>query len=485
MGLLTPKRIIDPVHGTISLSELEMKVIDTPVFQRLRNVKQLGFAHYVFPGADYSRFAHSLGVCHLVGRQLGALNADNSINETDLQDYRLAGLLHDVGHYPFSHAFEEAIEAHFKRKMLVPTNGASTSTGTAGALPSPGSQYFKHERVGKQILELEPVISAILGADRAKRVVQIFTHTEESSPYANLVSSDLDADRIDYMMRTAAHSGLPYGSVDVEYLLSQLTFDDQRKVCINAKALRAADHFLLCRYFDYQQVAFHKSVAAFELVLKDVIGALLDAGTMQLDRNEVSDMIRNGAWIDFDDGKTLGDIRKHSQELSHDDPVWTKCQSVLLRKPPKLLGEIEQIREYNRASQDDFVRYKRALVTSLDGWAERHGINRALWYLWDSSGWTLTKIGASIPTSMLLENPGGGEATLAPTQAKFAQAVRVKHQSDGDSEPIVEMQNSLMSVLSRHALYSLRVYAHVPDGRNANEIRDQIKASQQGLPWKK
>jgi uncharacterized protein len=114
------KRIADPVHKSIGLSNVELKVINTPAFQRLRNVKQLGLAYLVFPGADYSRFAHSLGVCHVTGQILDALSKncpEFQFSEPEKQLYRLAGLLHDVGHYPFSHTMEHAIEEYYKESL--------------------------------------------------------------------------------------------------------------------------------------------------------------------------------------------------------------------------------------------------------------------------------------------------------------------------------------------------------------------------------
>ena len=104
----------DPVHGTIELSDLEVEIINTKVFQRLRNIKQLGLANYVFPSADFTRFSHSIGVCHLTGKIFDTLkrNGADQITDLDIRDYRLAGLLHDIGHYPYSHTMEDAIQEY-------------------------------------------------------------------------------------------------------------------------------------------------------------------------------------------------------------------------------------------------------------------------------------------------------------------------------------------------------------------------------------
>jgi hypothetical protein len=284
MAAYDAKRIADPVHGTIGLSELEAKVITTQVFQRLRNIKQLGLAHYVYPGADYSRLSHSLGACHITGRILEALsrNSGTRFNPTDeeMRLYRVAALLHDIGHYPFSHAMEQALKNYYKRSLMQ-DGGNGTSI-----------KVFKHESVGREILARDAELRQVLrdGGVDPDSVHTIFNRKTDS-PLANIVSSDLDADRIDYLLRTAHHTGLPYGSIDLDYILSQMRVDEGGRVCINSKAVRTADHFLLCRYFDYQQVAFHKTVAAIELVLKDVISELLESRMLDGSAEQVGRMI--------------------------------------------------------------------------------------------------------------------------------------------------------------------------------------------------
>lgn len=114
-------RVTDAVHGTFGISKIESDIISTPVFQRLHNVRQLGLAHLVYPGAEYSRFAHSLGACHIAGKMLRGIeqNCSRPFDEHEIQMYRLGGLLHDLGHYPFSHAMEHEVEDYYKTNAFL------------------------------------------------------------------------------------------------------------------------------------------------------------------------------------------------------------------------------------------------------------------------------------------------------------------------------------------------------------------------------
>lgn len=206
------KRIADPVHGTVSITELESKIIQAKSFQRLRNVKQLGLAYLVYPGADYSRFSHSIGACHLAGQVLDALDSKGELRNfwtpgeiiENRVLLRVAALLHDVGHYPFSHTMEHALKEHYSNEMIT-GNAIRTS--------------MNHELVGKRLMEHDPEISKILkdaGID-SKRLSAIFRKEEGTdAKLTNLVSADLDVDRLDYLQRTAHHTSLPYGNVDIK-----------------------------------------------------------------------------------------------------------------------------------------------------------------------------------------------------------------------------------------------------------------------------
>lgn len=285
--LLLPKKISDLVHKTIKLSDLESSVIQTKIFQRLRSVKQLGLAHYVYPGADFSRFSHSLGVCHITGRILNELSEKEltkKLTTEDIQKYRLAALFHDVGHYPFSHAMEDAIGNFYTETIYEPKNSSSTTKKEE----KQAKHFYSHEVLSKRILELDPEVNTLLEKSgfEANEIASIIRR-EGKHKFQNLISSDLDADRIDFLLRTACHTGLPFGNVDIDYLITQMQVDKNDKLCLPKKAVKAADHFLLCRYFDRQQVAYHKTVVGLELVLKDIIRALLDKGIIDCSKEHL------------------------------------------------------------------------------------------------------------------------------------------------------------------------------------------------------
>ena len=447
--------VADSVHGTIGLSDLEMELISTQAFQRLRNVKQLGLASLVFPGANYSRFSHSLGVCHVTGRILDSLNAYSQadIEEEEYRNYRLAGMLHDIGHFPFSHAFENVVSSFYKDRQAEhsfddsdsPTRGGETEQNLQNAYS------LHHEEVGRLLLERDEEIIKVLQNQNIQpyEIHRIFTR-EEPPRFANLISSDLDADRIDYLLRTAKHTGLPYGIVDIDYLISQMRLDRERRICLTPKALRTAEHLLLGRYFDYQQVSFHKTVAAFEWILKDVTAALLADGRLDCSVSGIERMIENGEWYHFDDPYVLTMIRDLESESNGDDGVLeAKIKSLLRRSPPKLIGGIECWADRNEslASHKTDIDQLNDLVANL---SSEFDIHRDMWYVWDNGGMSLTNVGPYLPIE--------GESI---DQDELGQSIRIKY--GDDSKLIFDDSTSLMKVLSRQTLYTARLYVILPE----------------------
>lgn len=479
MALRPSKRIADPVHGSIALTELECQVIATPAFQRLRNVKQLGLAHYVFPNADYSRFSHSLGVCHVTGRTLEAIQnvlGATQVSEDEIQQYRLAGLLHDVGHYPYSHAMEEAIKEHYSSSLLESPTGENS--GSVGEPPKP----LNHESAGERVLTLDGELAKIKDQAYWQQIANIFRR-QTPPRFANLVSSDLDADRIDYLMRTAHHTGLPYGNVDIEYLLSQLQIDDRERICFRAKAIRAAEHLLVCRYFDYQQVAFNKTVAGLEWLLREVLGELLTRKKIDCSANWVEGAINSGAdWYRFDDSFLLHKFRELANETANDQKTGPMVRAILDRTPPKLVGDIEYLASRDEEAKKDFRRRRTIVKNKLHEWAEQFKVPLSHWHLWTKNGIELTKAGSYVPMSAALESKNEDGARVMD---KYEQSLRIIEPNSATSKPIMEIPYSLMSILADNALYSLRVYVLLP--RDKESLRMQIHEEIRKTPdlsWK-
>jgi uncharacterized protein len=472
------KRITDPVHGTIELTPLEFQVIGSPAFQRLRNVKQLGLAYLVYPGADYSRFSHSIGVCHVTGRILAALRerASVAIPDAEVQQYRLAALLHDIGHYPFSHAMERAIENHYKSQLVQPKQTEQEMLHQkSNGVPQ---RFLHHEDLSAKILEHDSALSAILNqADIPATDIYSTIHRKKPGRFANLVNSDLDADRIDYLLRTAHFTGLHYGSVDVDYLVTQLQVDDTDHICFTDKALRAADHLLLARYFDYQQVNYHKTVAALERLLEDVLEYMMDSGALHCSADSMIKKIQGDAWQSFDDLYVLSVMRDHHKSAK-DEVAAQKIWSLLNRYPPRLVADFEYLANRDKHTKNEFKAHKRLVREHISMWAKQFGIDEKLWYLWDRPGITLTKVGSRFRDEAIENDSEDADGV--------EQSVRILDRDRKSSRRIVNVRHSLMSVIADYALYSLRIYVLLKPEQEAlrEKIRHAIRADLSEIEWK-
>lgn len=247
----------DPVHGNIYVRDATvLALIDSPEMQRLRRIRQLGAAFTSYPGAEHSRFGHSLGVYHLMGRVLDHLCQRQVVRlEPEEQTLALcAALLHDVGHGPFSHAFEKI-------------TGSDHEQRTAEVILSPATG------VG-QVLRQR-------AAAWPQRIVDLLQGAAGAGPQfvQDLLSSQLDVDRMDYLLRDSLLCGVPYGNYDLERLIYTLTVVEQggrQRVAVSQKGLTAAEAFLLGRYFMYWNVYFHRATRSMEIILERLLARAAD-----------------------------------------------------------------------------------------------------------------------------------------------------------------------------------------------------------------
>ena len=229
----------DPLWNNIRLEPEALAIIDTPAFQRLRYVRQLGHAFLVYPGATHTRFEHALGTYHLAGRV------------TKEREVQLAALLHDIGHYPFSHALEEA------------------------GLPRHESLAARHLRTGALATTLER-----LGVS-AERLLELIQGTS-SSPLARLVSGSIDVDKLDYLSRDATMCGVPYGVIDVDRLITSLTLGPEG-LGLHPKGLAALESLLFAKYQMYRNVYWHHAVRSATAMFKRLVRRAIAAGRVSPD----------------------------------------------------------------------------------------------------------------------------------------------------------------------------------------------------------
>ena len=247
--------IRDPLWDNIRLEPLAIACIDTPAFQRLRYVRQLGHAFLVYPGATHSRFEHALGAYHLARRALAMLEERGEltgIGEDERLAVRLAALLHDLGHYPFSHALEEAGFPHHE-----PLGAARLRTGVLGE------------------------VLRTAGGDALITAVADLIQGRSTSPLGGLVSGSLDLDKIDYLSRDARNCGVPYGMLDVDRLLASLTLVDGgggREVGVHEKGVSALESLLFAKYQMYRNVYWHHAVRSATCMFKHAVRATVRAG---------------------------------------------------------------------------------------------------------------------------------------------------------------------------------------------------------------
>jgi len=334
----------DPVHGLVAFETDEERIVeqlmDTPEVQRLRRVRQLGVTSLAFPGAEHSRFAHAIGAAFVMKQLLvrlraihGALPPEQRVGEERGREALAAAFLHDLGHGPLSHLFEDAIpgapahETWTERVVLDPSTGVNR------------------------------VLSAIDGSLPA-RVVDLVHGRHELAYLARAVSGEFDVDRCDYLLRDAHATGVRYGVYDLDWLLRSLRFAPVQgadaaaapALAIDgAKGLPAIEAFIIARLFMFQQVYLHKATRAAEWMIRTILaravgvlraGGSLDGVPAAVAAGARGEPIALGDYLELDDGVLWGAM--HAWETAGDRPLADLARRIRARrlfKTLELFGE--------------------------------------------------------------------------------------------------------------------------------------------------
>jgi HD superfamily phosphohydrolase len=271
------KTIHDPLHGSIRVDGPFLEILDRHEMQRLRDIKQLGFGNMVFPGANHTRFEHSLGVYHLAGRMASAIG----LSEEDSLTVRAAGLLHDICHAPFSHTMEEIVEdrtgadhmslANDLIKGRIPTY----SDRDADILSGRGSIADVLEEHG---ISADTVCGLIEYPDSRNDGLDAFTEDARTSHFRSkdymhqIIHGPVDADQMDYLVRDAHYTGVTHGTIDIERLLSTMkVFND--RIVLERRGVAAAEGLMVSRSLMYTSVYYHRTVRIIRMMLTKAVEA--------------------------------------------------------------------------------------------------------------------------------------------------------------------------------------------------------------------
>lgn len=288
------KFIRDSIHGNLPLDPFEIEVLDYPQLQRLRRVKQLGFISLIYPGANHSRFEHSIGTMHLASKLADQLE----LSKDDKDLVRIAGLLHDAGHGPFSHVSEAVLGVN-------------------------------HEEITAFVIEKTSIHDKLSEKFDTKEIIDIINGEGKLGP---IISGDLDMDRMDYLIRDSHYTGVAYGVIDTERIISNLKLE--RELILDIKGVQAAESALTARYLMYPSVYQHHTTriinAMFRRCLRDLINQ---------DSLDPKDMYK------YDDADMIS-ICRHSEGLSREMMEKIDNRNLLKRAkvlPVNLFEEPEKI----------------------------------------------------------------------------------------------------------------------------------------------
>jgi HD superfamily phosphohydrolase len=347
----------DPVHGSINILDEEIAIIEHPFFQRLRNIKQLGFSEYVFPGATHTRYIHSIGVMNVASKVFDKLFEDKVSDPKFLklrQTVRLSCLLHDIGHAPLSHTTEFVMPMVSELKL--PKRFASEKDIQAthedytikAIVDSDFTSSFKE--VTEKFGVLPNNVAELIVGETTDPAYFTVNGVNYFAILHQLVSSEMDCDRMDYLLRDSYFCGVSYGKFDLDWIIDnlRLTLENSNAYLgISERAVSTFDDFLLCRFHMFLMVYFHYKPVCLEKMLKRYFTTSPNEYSIPADIDE---------YLNHDDHFLM-------KVLRNSDNIWAK-RIVKNQIPPKVfetfgasqIDQLKELEEYLTQEDIDYIK---------------------------------------------------------------------------------------------------------------------------------
>lgn len=445
------KVIFDNIHGYITLNRVENRILETLYYQRLRWIRQLGFSFYIFPGATHTRHAHALGVSHIMDRVLksiGLATTDDKLFNPRAQDettvfhrtMRLAAMLHDIGTFPFSHSVEMGYINHYKKQRRI----------------KKPKYKANHEVLGRHIIQntdFEGGITKILKEEGIDPVeLSAIISGESSNTLANqLMHADVDADRMDYLIRDAKHTGVNIGLFDLDFLIRNLrVFNDKegkQLLSVHEDGLNVVDSFLVSRYFWYSQIIHEGTGYKFDLLAAKICEYFLENGLIFSFDELIEKLVPNPyKYFTFDDAYFVGKLHEYLDGRGA-HPMIRELTEMLARRQPPSQIRVQPFTSTVVESEE----HRQSLVEKCEKSIE--WLESELKSL-DPNAWMIVDI-PSKDVMFTKSSQNLKKESLPPLKSRDSVKVMTRH---GDLKLLVESSNSLMKILSQYRNFIPRVY---------------------------
>ncbi|QKR00835.1 HD domain-containing protein [Metallosphaera tengchongensis] len=302
------KHIRDPIYGYVKVEASDLNLVDSPLFQRLRYIRQNGLAYLVFPSATHSRFEHSLGAHHVAKLMLEKLRKNGFVNDDQLNEISRLALVHDIGHLPFSHTFEHSLKflQYIDERMYRDFIGNQVNAKF-------------HELIGVNVLR-----NCVGEEGLAKLMEEIYVKKEASKQLVKaVISSTLDADRLDYLQRDSYYFGVKYGEISLDRIIEVMEIDRNGNYVFRTKGRDDLEHLLMARYHMYSAVYNHPVKGIFDTALAYTLANMIEDQTIPVEG--VKDCEK---FFNLTDDYVLSKLREKKDQ----DGIYKNFYDILLKR---------------------------------------------------------------------------------------------------------------------------------------------------------